>query len=235
MNIKAVLFDLDGTLLPMDQDLFTKTYFKLLAARLAPLGYEAEKLIGSIWAGTGAMVKNDGSCTNERAFWKVFTGIYGEESEKDKPVIDGFYREEFSKAKAACGFAPAAREVIDLLKARGKIIALATNPIFPAVATENRIRWAELEPEDFCLYTTYENSCYCKPNLHYYEDILQKIGCEPEECLMVGNDVAEDMVVTKLGMQVFLLTDCMLNKNNEDISRYPNGNFEALQKYLETI
>ena len=35
MNYQMVLFDLDGTLLPMDQDEFTKGYFKLLAAKLA--------------------------------------------------------------------------------------------------------------------------------------------------------------------------------------------------------
>ena len=35
MNIKAVLFDLDGTLLPMDQDIFVKSYFGLLAKKLS--------------------------------------------------------------------------------------------------------------------------------------------------------------------------------------------------------
>ena len=75
METKAVLFDLDGTLLPMDQERFTKTYFQLLAAKLAPLGYDPAKLVDSIWAGTAAMVKNDGSCTNEEAFWRVFSQI----------------------------------------------------------------------------------------------------------------------------------------------------------------
>ena len=39
-KLTTILFDLDGTLLPMDNDAFTRGYFKLLAARLAPLGYE---------------------------------------------------------------------------------------------------------------------------------------------------------------------------------------------------
>ena len=59
MKITTVLFDLDGTLLPMDQDLFTKGYFKLLAAKLAPYGYEPKQLIDAVWAGTAAMLKND--------------------------------------------------------------------------------------------------------------------------------------------------------------------------------
>lgn len=81
MSIKAVLFDLDGTLLPMDQDEFVKAYFGLLAKRLAPLGYEVEKLYQVLWKGVAAMVKNDGSCVNEDAFWKVFTDVYGKDSD----------------------------------------------------------------------------------------------------------------------------------------------------------
>lgn len=57
MKLTTVLFDLDGTLLPMDNDEFTRGYFKLLAAKLAPHGYEPKQLVDAIWAGTAAMVK----------------------------------------------------------------------------------------------------------------------------------------------------------------------------------
>ena len=86
-NLKAVLFDLDGTLLPMDNAEFTKGYFKLLAARLAPLGYEPKQLVDAVWAGTAAMVKNDGSRSNEAAFWARFTESYGERALQDLPVL----------------------------------------------------------------------------------------------------------------------------------------------------
>ena len=95
---------------------------------------------------------------------------------------------------------------------------MATNPIFPAIATESRIRWAGLEPEEFELYTTYENTCYCKPNPDYYRDLLQRLDCQAEECLMIGNDVEEDMIAESIGMKVFLLTDCMIKKKERDIS-----------------
>ena len=78
MKLTTVLFDLDGTLLPMDNDAFTKGYFKILAAKLAPHGYDLGQLVDAMWAGTAAMVKNDGSQSNEAAFWKKFAGIYGE-------------------------------------------------------------------------------------------------------------------------------------------------------------
>ena len=233
--MKAILFDLDGTLLPMDQDLFVKTYFKLLAVKLAPYGYDPKQLIDAIWGGTAAMVKNNGSCSNEDAFWTFFTGIFGKQALEHLPVFEDFYANEFQGAQAVCSQIPQAAEAINLVKEKGFRVALATNPIFPAIATRSRIRWAGLTPEDFELYTTYENSRFCKPNPAYYQDILAQMDLRPEECLMVGNDVTEDMIARKLGMQVFLLTDCMINKNSEDISAYPHGGFPELLEYISSL
>ena len=232
MRIKTVMFVLDGTLLPMDQDQFTQYYFGLLAKKLAPYGYNAEQLISGIWAGTAAMVKNDGSCTNEEAFWKKFCALMGEKVLEDKPLFEDFYRVEFQGARASCGFAPQAAGLVKKLKAAGYRVLLATNPIFPAIATESRIRWAGLEPEDFELYTTYENACHCKPNPDYYRDILSSMELDGAECLMVGNDATEDTAAELAGMQVFLLTDCLINKENKDISRWPHGGFEELEKFI---
>lgn len=234
MSVTTVLFDLDGTLLPMDQEVFVKAYFGGLAKRLAPYGYEPKQLIDGIWKGTAAMVKNDGSKRNEDAFWDTFTTLFGEKAKADTPHFDAFYREDFDSVAASCGHSPKAREVVDLLHANGIRTVLATNPIFPAIATEKRIRWAGLTPEDFVLYTTYENSSHCKPNPDYYRDILSQLGLRPEECIMVGNDVGEDMVARTLGLKVFLLTDCLINKHGEDVSQYPNGDFDALIAFLKS-
>lgn len=235
MSLKMVLFDLDGTLLPMDQEAFTKYYFGLLAKKLAPHGYEPEKLIDGIWKGTAAMVKNPGEKTNEAVFWDTFSALMGEHVLKDEPIFDQFYRSDFAGAKAACGFNPKAAETVSHVKALGLRTALATNPIFPAIATENRMEWAGLDKADFELYTTYENACHSKPNPAYYQDILDKLGVRGEDCLMVGNDVKEDMVAAKLGMKVFLLTDCLINKDNADISAYPGGSFDELNAYIDTL
>ena len=101
------------------------------------------------------------------------------------------------------------------------------------MATESRIRWAGLAPEEFEGYTTYENSCFCKPNLRYYEKILKDLELQPEECLMVGNDADEDMVTAQLGMEVFLLTPCLINRGGSDISCYPNGDFADLMAFIK--
>ena len=232
MKLTTILFDLDGTLLPMDNDAFTKGYFKLLAAKLSPHGYEPKQLVDAIWAGTAAMVKNDGTQSNEEAFWKKFADIYGEKMLADKPLFDEFYEKEFQATKGFCGFNPKAAIAVHTAKEMGLRVALATNPIFPAVATKSRIRWAGLEPEEFELYTTYENIGYCKPNHDYYREIATRLGARSEQCLMVGNDVTEDMVAETVGMKVFLLTDCLINKNRKDINQYRRGSFDQLLKYI---
>ena len=235
MKLKAVLFDLDGTLLPMNQETFVKAYFGGLAARLAPHGYDAKLLIDAIWAGTAAMVKNTGEKRNEEVFWDRFAEIFGEQVREDLPLFDAFYREDFDRVQASCGYDARAKLAVEKIKAKGLRVALATNPIFPAMATESRIRWAGLSPDDFELYTTYENSCYCKPNPAYYASILERMGLRGEDCLMVGNDVSEDMVAETLGMKVFLLTDCIINKENKDISVHPHGGFDVLLDYIDDL
>ena len=235
MPIKMILFDLDGTLLPMDQDVFVKQYFSLLAKKLAPHGYDAKKLVDSIWAGTAAMVRNNGECTNEQAFWNCFAQLMGEHTRKDEPIFDDYYRNEFNSVQQVCGFNPMAAETVKRAKQLGFRVALATNPLFPAIATENRMRWAGLDADDFELYTTYENAHFCKPNLEYYKEILAKLNVPAEECLMVGNDVGEDMITEKLGMKVFLLTDCLINKSGTDISAWPHGGFAELTTYIEGL
>ena len=234
MKITTVLFDLDGTLLPMDQEAFVKAYLGRLAAFLAPHGYEPKAIVDSIWAGTGAMVKNDGRATNESVFWNKFCTIFGEDARKDEPLFQRFYETVFPEVQSACGFHPDAAKAIAAIRAKGLRVTLATNPIFPAIATRERIRWAGLTPEDFEFFTSYENSRYCKPNLSYYQDVLNQLGVCAEECLMVGNDVGEDMITAKLGMKTFLLTHSLIDRCL-DYSAYPQGDFNDLLNYIDSL
>ena len=235
MSIKAVLFDLDGTLLPMDQDTFIKAYLGGMAKKLAPHGYNPEELVKAVYAGMKAMTTNDGSKTNEVAFWNAFTSILGEEVRNDMPIFDDFYRNEFQDVKNICGFLPEAAQTVRKLKEMGYRVALATTPMFPSIATESRIRWAGFELDDFEIFTTYENYHFCKPSLGYYKEVIEKLGVKAEECLMVGNDVGEDMVTEELGMKVFLMPADLINKVGKDISQYPQGDFADLLAYIETL
>ena len=232
MSIKTVLFDLDGTLLPMDLDAFIKAYFKGLSKKLAPYGFEPKAFIDSIWGGIGAMYKNDGSITNEEAFWSSFESVHGKEARAYEPYFDAYYREEFQELQKVCGYNPDAAIAVQKIKAAGYRVALATNPLFPAIATQSRIRWAGFKTEDFELFTAYENASFCKPNPAYYQSVVDALGVDPKECLMVGNDAVEDVAAEQLGMKVFMLTDCLLNRKNVDISGYPQGSFADLLRYL---
>ena len=53
--------------------------------------------------------------------------------------------------------------------------------------------------------------------------------------MMVGNDVGEDMIASQLGLKVFLLTADIINRNNQDISVYPNGDMNDLLEYIKMV
>ncbi len=236
MKITTILFDLDGTLLPMDQDNFIRAYFGALAKKLAPHGYESKKLLDTIWRGTGAMIKNNGSKLNCEVFWDEFVRVYGEKGKSDSYLFDEFYEQDFDReVSVSCGYNENASWAINQIKDMGFKVALATNPLFPTSATMSRIKWAGLDRDDFELVTTYDNSRHCKPNLDYYRDILAELGVSAEECLMVGNDVGEDMIAEQLGMRVFLLPRDLINKQGKDISVYPNGDLFALVEHIKNI
>lgn len=230
--LRSVFFDLDGTLLPMEQERFVRTYFGLLAEKCEPYGYPKKELIDAIWRGTDAMVSNDGRRTNEAVFWESFVNTFGERVLCDKGIFDDFYEHEFDIVQGSVGFHPKAAEAVHFAKERGLRVVLATNPIFPAIATEKRLRWAGLEPADFEYYTTYENTGLCKPNPAYYVELCRKLDISAKECLMVGNDVEEDMVAAELGMEVFLLTDCVINRAGRPLSDFPNGSYDQLIAFL---
>lgn len=231
--LTTVLFDLDGTLLPMVQEDFVRAYFARLASFAAPYGYEAKTLVDTLWKGTAAMVQNDGAKTNREAFWDSFASAFGEQARAHEATFEEFYATDFNLAQNACGFAPEAAETVEFLKAKGIRRVLATNPIFPAVATQARIRWAGLHAEDFEFITTYENSRHCKPNPAYFADILDRIGCRAEECLMVGNDAVEDLAAREVGIPVFLLTPCLINPKERELGDVPHGDFAALKQELK--
>lgn len=232
--IRAVLFDLDGTLLPMDQDLFLKYYFMGISYS-ARVYCDPGVFMKHLSMGVAAMIGNTGTVTNEDAFWSSFTPCGADSRKILEPVFEKYYADSFADTRAACGFDPASAYTVRTLREMGVTTVLATNPLFPRIATEQRIGWAGLDSSDFTLVTTYENISYCKPNPDYYREIVTRLGLLPEECLMVGNDVSDDMVARNVGLSVFLLTPCLINKDNLDVSSYPSGDLHALTDYIADL
>ena len=120
MSIKAVLFDLDGTLLPMDQEVFVKYYFGGLCKKLVPLGFDANELVKNIWAGTKAMITNNGSQTNEEVFWNYFKTVYGDDILNYQPTFEAFYQNEFQSVQQVCGFEAESARIIKFVKDKGE-------------------------------------------------------------------------------------------------------------------
>lgn len=237
MSIKHILFDLDGTLLPMVQDEFVKFYMPLLAKSYmnAGVSLDPKKFIGAVWAGYEAMVKNDGSCTNREAFWSYIEPELPISTEESEKIALNFYADEFNQAICTTKPNPVSNQIVKRAKERGFETYLATNPVFPRCATMNRIRWAGLDAEDFKVITAYETCTYCKPNPEYFRGILEEFSLDPSECLMVGNDVAEDLSIRSLGVKTYLVTDTMENKKNLPIDAEYMGTLDELLKFMETI
>lgn len=233
MCIKSVLFDLDGTLLALDQDEFVKCYFKELTNKMQEYGYEPKKLMQVLMTGVVAMMKNDGTHLNEEVFWDVFVSAYGKEKLQDLSKFEAFYQHEFQNVSVMVKKKQNVENLFAILNEKNIRPILATAPLFPAIATNSRIRWAGMEPSDFYYISTYENSHSSKPSLTYYQELIDKLQLDSKDCIMIGNDAEEDMVAEKLGMQVYLVTDYLVNKHNLDIECWTHGSFEDMLSYLE--
>jgi len=230
--MNTFLFDLDGTLLPLREDEFIEIYMTGLLKKMITAGMSKEKFAQALWGGIDVMRKNTGKMTNESVFWGTFGKILDIDYKPIEALFLEYYINDFSEIKKATTYTPLAAECINTLKDKGYQMILATNPLFPKVATYQRIKWAGLKPEDFLFVTTIENSYYSKPNLNYYQDILDKFHLKPQDCIMVGNDVEEDMIASKLGIDVFLVKDCLVNRLNKDSSIYKQGKLEDLLEFI---
>ena len=233
--LNTILFDLDGTLLPMDQEKFLEVYFHELTQKMAAFDFEPPSVIQATWAGTKAMIQNNGPDTNETVFWKVFSQQLGEDVLKLKPVLEEFYVNEFHRAQVSTTANPYAPALVRALREKGYTLVLASNPLFPRCAFESRLSWAGLQSENFQWLTHYANSSASKPNPNYYRDILRQLSTPPENCLMGGNDVQEDGCARKLGIDFYLVSDCLINKEQEDLSAFTQGSFTQFAQWASTL
>lgn len=207
--IRAVLFDLDGTLLDIDLESFLSSYFGLLGPVLAGLvdGGDARGALGAVLAGTRAMSEPHPGQTNEQVFrgrFKALTGVDIAAAEA-RDVIQRFYEQSFPQLQGDHGPRAGADRVVEAARELGMVTVLATNPIFPRSAVIERLRWAGLTPQQFDLVTSYENASACKPALAYFLEIADTIAVNPRECLMVGDDARLDLAAASVGMKTFFV------------------------------
>jgi FMN phosphatase YigB (HAD superfamily) len=206
---KAILFDLDDTLLANSIATFIPAYFEALGKYMAHL-IPPERLVSEIMRATKAMEENDGTGpTNEEAFAAVFYPAVGYEREELEPVFVRFYIEEFPKLRALTHPIADARLLVEWAFERSLQVAIATNPVFPHIAIEQRLAWANVPVAEFAytLVTSFENMHATKANPAYYQEIVAKLDCEPKECLMVGDDWQRDMMpAATAGIPIYWIT-----------------------------
>ena len=235
MRYQAILFDLDGTLLPMELEPFAKIYIAALAKELEPFGLTLESMFKPFWVATKAMMGNTTGKLNADVFWETFSALTSVNREAVEPICDAFYSTGFQAARAATRENPLAKEAVRVAREKADKVVLATNPLFPMQGQATRLSWLGLAPEDFDLVTCYTSDRHCKPNPAYFADICTRLDLDPARCLMIGNDDREDMhCATAAGMSAYLVTDCRLPDKDKPWTGNM-GTFAEMVRMLELL
>lgn len=225
---KTILFDLDGTLLPLEMEKFFEAYIYSISSFCSKL-INPKLFVPHLLESTEKMVRNNGRMTNEEVFMESFLPPLDLKKEDAYPVFEEYYLTEFRKLKGYTEPSSVVPQVVEAALEQGYQIVLATNPLFPRLAVEERMRWAGVLDYPWSYITSYETSCFCKPNPQYFEEISTLLKLKPEECWMVGNDSQEDMVAGELGFRTYLVTDNLIGKGNSYIKPDKTG---ALSEFL---
>ena len=230
--INTVLFDLDGTLLPINDKVFEKLYFGGLVEHLKDL-ISAQDLIELIWACIQETVLDISDKTNEEAFFEAMAKrVDAQKLETMKQRFMHFYATDFDRVRHAVVPSPTLKEAIHKLKDKGYRCVIATNPLFPRLAIEKRIEWTGIERHHFDYVSSFEDNHFCKPQVKFYQEILDHIHAQADECLMVGNDATEDMIARTLGIQTFLLTDHKIQKGDHFYKADAEGDAKAFLDFV---
>ncbi|AIO19680.1 Phosphoglycolate phosphatase [Candidatus Izimaplasma bacterium HR1] len=228
------LFDLDGTLLPMDFDKFMELYFYNLGVHFN--GKIDPRLLAKyIMAATNQMVLVKNNQTNEEKFMKYFGSLIDGDIDVFRSQFDIFYDTLFENVKPSTYQNEAMIKSVKVLKEKGYKVVIATNPLFPIKANYHRIRWAGLNKDDFEYISSFEGNQYTKPHLEFYHEVLNSINKKPEECYMVGNDVFDDLPAKKIGLETYLITDCLINSKNIPIDTNHQGEYDDFYQFVSEL
>lgn len=233
-SVNTFLFDLDGTLLSIDMQDFERIYFSGLTHAFSDL-MPPEEFLPFILGATRAMVTNTELLTNESVFMTALEAKVGEAMPLYLQRFETFYRGDFRNLATAVKRRPEIVEAVHLLKEKGYTLALATNPLFPRLAIDQRLSWTGVDADVFSYVTTFEENHFCKPQLNYYGEILVEMEKTPEECLMVGNDALEDLAAKKLGIRTYLLDEHLLNRHDVPIQSDWRGGYEDFLAFAKAL
>jgi len=206
--IRAILFDLDDTLLQSDMNVFMPHYLQALTVKLAPL-VPPQRLIEQLMRSTRLMMANtDPKRTNQQVFEADFYPKIGHSREEMLPLLEEFYNHDFARLRDLTQPKPEARPLVQVAFAHGYDVAIATQPVFPLTAVRQRLEWAGVADFPYRLVTSYENMHACKPQPAFFREVLAVLGRSPSECLLAGDNPYDDIApAAQLGLHTFWVTD----------------------------
>jgi len=211
-SVRAALFDLDGTLVDVDMQVFVPLYLRRLATRLEPYA-EPRRTFNTLRAAVMAML---GDTTGECSLEELLRAMLAEELQMAWPDYQAglvaFCREDLPELQPLVKPHPLARNLVEACVERGWRVALATNPIFPREVIDARLAWGGLDDLPFQPVTSYETSRHCKPHPGFFRDLLAELDLPPQACLMVGNDTLHDLAAGRVGMPTCLLTTWRIDR-----------------------
>jgi FMN phosphatase YigB (HAD superfamily) len=232
-DYKALLLDLDGTLLNIEVSFFLGPMFKAMHGIFSDI-LDPGKFREGLFGGTDAIMtepRPEGE-TNHQGFYRTFHTLTGIGTAEAEARFGEFYSEVFPSLRSYANPVPGAAGFVDDASRNGYILALATNPIFPVKATMERVRWAGIDPGTFRIIPGLENMSSCKPSIRYYLDVADIIGVDPAHCLMVGNDMEQDLPASDAGMGTYLLEGSVISRGLWPRKPDGSGSLEELAKKL---
>lgn len=233
---QTLLLDLDDTLLQNSIDTFLPGYLKAWGEFMAP-EIESQRLINALLAGTRTISEQiQPNCSLRETFNSVFYPLIGMDQKEFQPFEDQFYDRVYPTLKSLSQPMPGAVEFIDLAFERGYQVAIATSPLFPLKAIEQRLEWAGLpiDQYQFALIPSIEKFHFSKPHTAYFGELMAYLGWPDGSVVMVGNDIEMDILpADKFGLPTFWIT----NSDNPHVENLimPNarGNFKNLIDWLD--
>jgi FMN phosphatase YigB (HAD superfamily) len=193
--IKAILLDLDDTLIQNDMNAFFPRYMSLLASHLADVVPSDDFFRHAMDAAQVAIRSENPITTNYEEFMAHFLSKVEHEADEMEPLFADFYASRFAALSDAIRPQPAAAGLLEYLFERDNRVIVATNPLMPASAIMQRMAWGDAGAGryPYALITTLENMHYAKPRPQYFAEILARIDVTHDQAIMVGDSWTDDI------------------------------------------